>query len=124
MNPQDLAMYTQMKEKVEAMKSMQYAPHTFISIITATRLNDEPYRIPRISTLIVQSKSPTIVQNQKCFIKEDYIEKEQETGQFFKIGVFVKVQKTLSVILASISMNFHAYCNDPLIQTLDVDDLK
>ena len=91
MNPQELAQHKLMKEKIEAMKSRQYAAHTFISIISATRLNNEQYKMPRISTLIVSSKSPTIVQNLQCFIKEDYIEIEQETGQHFKIGLFLKV---------------------------------
>ena len=75
----------------------------------------EPFRVPRISTVIVSSKSPTIVQNLQCFIKEDYIEEEQETGQLFKISLYLKVQKTLSVILATISASFGQYCNDPQI---------
>lgn len=75
--------------------------------MAASRLNDENFKVPRISTIIVQSKTPAIVSNQKAFIKEDYIEQEQETGQLFRIGVFVRVQRVLSVLLASISMNFH-----------------
>ena len=61
MTQEQKAEYAKIKEYIEAMKDMQYAPHTFISIITATKFMDEAYRMPRISTLIVQSKSPTIV---------------------------------------------------------------
>ena len=80
-----------MKAKLKTLEEKQYAPHTMISFITASRFNNDQYKIPQISTLIVQSKTPTIVQNIQCFIKDDYIEKEQETGQFFRIGIFLKV---------------------------------
>jgi hypothetical protein len=55
---------------------------------------------------------------------EDYIENENETGERFKISLFLKVHKVLATILSTISKSFFLYANDPFISLLSVDDFK
>ena len=55
---------------------------------------------------------------------EDYMEQEQESGQLFKICLFLKVQKLLATLLYTISSTFYLYVNDPKISLLSAEELK
>lgn len=101
-----------------------YPQHTLLSFISAVKINNEDYQPPSISTLIVSNKSPAIISKIKCFMIEDYIETENETGERFKISLFLKVHKVLATILSTISKSFFLYANDPFISLLSVDDFK
>lgn len=79
---------------------------------------------PKIQSLIVSSKSPCVVQKIKCFMIEDYIEQEIESGQPFKISIFIRISKIIPIILSSISKNFFMYFSDPGVALLDLDDFK
>ena len=72
----------------------------------------------------MSSKSPAVISKLKCFIIEDYIEHEQETGERFHINLHLQVQKVLSCILYTISKNFHLLCGHPHISLLSVDEFK
>ena len=55
---------------------------------------------------------------------EDYIEQELETGQSFKISIFIRISKIIPAILSTISKNFYMYFSDPGISLLELDDFK
>lgn len=112
-----------MKEIVENTLKL-YPQHNFMSFIAAVKINNDPYMEAIVSNLIVSSKSPCVVAKIKCFMIEDYIELEQETGQSFKLSIFIKTSKVIPVILNTISKNFYMYCSDPGVSFLDLEDLK
>ena len=76
-----------------------YPAHSFITFISAVKINDEVYQSPQISALIVTNKSPVIISRLKCFMIEDYIEQEQENGKPFRVKLYLKVTKMLAIIL-------------------------
>lgn len=53
-----------------------YPQHNFLSFVSSVRINNEQYKPPTLSTLIVSDKRPAVIQKIKCFIVEDYIEHE------------------------------------------------
>jgi hypothetical protein len=96
------------KEKIEETIKL-YPPHSFITFLSAVKINEEAYEAPQISALIVSNKSPVIISKLKCFMIEDYIEQEQETGKRFSLKLYLKVNKLLAVILQTICQNFWMY---------------
>jgi hypothetical protein len=112
-----------LKEKIEGMMKL-YPQHSIVSILCAVKTNSLEYQTPVLNTLIVSNKSPAIIGKIKCFMIEDVIEHEQETGESFQVQVFLKIHKVLSVILSTISKSFYMYINDPMICLLNADDFK
>ncbi len=45
-----------------------------MSFIASIKINNEPYLDPVVSSLIVSTKSPSVIAKIKCFMIEDYIE--------------------------------------------------
>ena len=101
-----------------------YPLHSFICFMAAIQINSERFQPPCVSTIIVSSKSPAVISKLKCFLIEDYIEHEQETGERFHINLYLQVYKVLSCILYTISKNFHLLCGHPSIGLLSVDEFK
>ena len=95
-----------------------------MTFVSAVRINNEGYQPPAISTLIVSHKSGATISKIKCFVIEDYMEEEAETGELFKICLFLKVQKVLATILYTISKTFYLHVNDPKIDLLSAEELK
>lgn len=112
-----------LREKIEGIMKL-YTQHSLVSILCAVKTNSLAYQPPVLNTIIVSNKSPAIIGKIKCFMIEDVIEHEQETGETFEVQVFLKIHKLLSVILATISKSFYMYINDPMICLLNFDDFK
>jgi hypothetical protein len=95
-----------------------------VSCAASVKLNDEQFQQQNISTIIVAGKSPAVIAKYPCFMIEDYIEKEIETGKNFTINVYLKIKKILSIILITISKNFYMFCNHPHLYLLSAEDFK
>ena len=71
-----------LKERIESIMKL-YPQHSFVSILCAVKTNTIDYQPPVLNTMIVSNKSPCIIGKIKCFMIEDIIEHEQETGERF-----------------------------------------
>ena len=98
-----------------------------LTFVAAVRLNPGEtvhYDPPTVHTIIAASKSPAIINTQKFFMIEDWLEASAEYGEPFSVSLFLKVSKLHSVILSTIAMNFADYTSDPNISLLSVDEMK